>query len=39
MANKPILTRPLNDNEKMMREKFYENITAQSDLLDKLVFD
>jgi len=36
MANKPILTRPLNDNEKMMREKFYENITAQSDLLDKL---
>ncbi len=36
MANKPISTRPINDNEKLMREKFYENVTAQSDLLDKL---
>ena len=36
MANKPISTRPLNGNEILMREKFYETITAQSDLMDKL---
>lgn len=36
MGNKPISTRPLNDNEKLMREKFYESIVAQSDLMDKL---
>ena len=36
MANQPISTRPLNDNEKLLREKFYESIAAQSDLMDKL---
>ncbi len=36
MANKAISTRPLNDNEKLLREKFYESIVAQSDLMDKL---
>jgi hypothetical protein len=36
MSEKPIPTHPLNDNEKMLREKFYESIVAQSDLLDKL---
>jgi hypothetical protein len=36
MANKPISTRPLNDNEKLLREKFYESIVSQSDLMDKL---
>jgi len=36
MPNKPISTRPLNDNEKLLRGKFYESIAAQSDLLDKL---
>jgi hypothetical protein len=36
MSNPPISTRPLSDNEKLLRQKFYENITAQSDLLDKL---
>ncbi|MDD2922028.1 MAG: hypothetical protein PHQ36_07050 [Anaerolineales bacterium] len=36
MPNKPILTRPLNENEKLLREKFYESIAAQSDLMDKL---
>lgn len=36
MTTPPILTRPLNDNEKALREKFYENIAAQSDLMDKL---
>lgn len=36
MPNKPISTRPLNENEKLLREKFYESIVAQSDLMDKL---
>lgn len=36
MGDKPISTRPMNDNEKLMREKFYESIVAQSDLVDKL---
>ncbi len=36
MADKPISTRPLNENEKLLRQKFYENIAAQSDLMDKL---
>lgn len=36
MSSKPISTRPLNDNEKLLREKFYESIVAQSDLMDKL---
>ncbi len=36
MSNKPIPTRPVSDNEKLLREKFYESIAAQSDLMDKL---
>jgi len=36
MSNQPISTRPLGDHEKLMREKFYESITAQSELMDKL---
>jgi len=36
MNDQPISTRPLNDNEKLLREKFYASIVAQSDLMDKL---
>ena len=36
MGDKPISTRPLTDNENLLREKFYESIAAQSDLMDKL---
>jgi hypothetical protein len=36
MTNHPLSTRPLSDNEKLLREKFYTSITAQSDLMDKL---
>ena len=36
MSNKPIATRPLSDDENLLREKFYEHITAQSDLIDKV---
>ena len=36
MPTKPISTRPLNENEKLLREKFYESIAAQSELMDKL---
>lgn len=36
MSTKPIATRPLHDNEKLLREKFYESVAAQSDLMDKL---
>ena len=36
MNSKPISTRPLTDNEKLLREKFYESLAAQSDLVDKL---
>ena len=36
MNSKPIATRPLTDNEKLLREKFYESLAAQSDLVDKL---
>ena len=36
MSTKPIATRPLNDNEKMLREKFYASFATQSDLMDKL---
>ena len=36
MVNKSISTRPLTENEKLMREKFYESLVAQSDLMDKL---
>lgn len=36
MSNKPLPTRPINENEKFLREKFYLSLTSQSDLLDKL---
>ena len=36
MSHQPISTRPLSDNEELMRKKFFESITAQSDLMDKL---
>jgi hypothetical protein len=36
MSSQPISTRPVSDNEKLMREKFYASIVAQSDLIDKL---
>lgn len=36
MPNTPLPTRPLTENEKLLREKFYESIAAQSDLMDKL---
>jgi hypothetical protein len=36
MKDKPISTRPMNEYEKLMREKFYESLTAQSGLMDKL---
>lgn len=31
-----ITTAPLNETDKLLREKFYETIAAQSDLMDKL---
>jgi hypothetical protein len=36
MSDQPISTRPLGDNEKLLRDKFYASITSQSDLMDKL---
>jgi len=36
MVSKPISTQPLSDNDKLLRQKFYESIAAQSDLMDKL---
>ncbi len=36
MSSKPIPIRPITENEKLLREKFYINITAQSDMMDKL---
>ena len=36
MSNKPVITRPITDYEKLLREKFYANITTQNDLIDKL---
>lgn len=35
-AEEPISMRPINENEKLLRTKFYESIVAQSDLMDKL---
>ena len=34
--SKAIPTRPVGENENLLRKKFYENIAAQSDLMDKL---
>lgn len=36
MSNNLTNTRPLTENEKILRQKFYESIVGQSDLLDKL---
>lgn len=36
MAKEPIPTRPVSENENLLRKKFYESIAAQSDLMDKL---
>jgi hypothetical protein len=36
MSNQTISTRPLSDQQKLMREKLYECITGQSDLMNKL---
>jgi hypothetical protein len=36
MAKATISTRPVGENENLLRKKFYENIAAQSDLMDKL---
>lgn len=36
MANKPIVTRPVREDENLLRKKFYESIATQSDLMDKL---
>lgn len=35
MIDKPIPTRPINANEKFLREKLYEAIVAQNELLDR----
>lgn len=36
MPGEPIPTRPLDENEKLLRQKFYESVAAQSDLMDSL---
>jgi len=36
MGNKPFSTRPITESEQLLREKFYESIITQSDLMDKL---
>jgi hypothetical protein len=36
MNDKPVLTRPPSENDKLLRQKFYESIAAQSELMDKL---
>jgi hypothetical protein len=36
MTAKPILALPVSENENVLRKKFYEQIAAQSDLVDKL---
>ncbi len=36
MANKPIPTRPVSENENLLRKKFHESIADQSALMDKL---
>ena len=36
MSEQPIPTRPVSDNENLLRKKFYESITEQSVLMDKL---
>lgn len=36
MKEQPIPARPLDENEAALRKKFYESITAQADLMDRL---
>ena len=36
MPDKPIPTRPVGANDNLLRQKFYESIAAQSELMDKL---
>lgn len=36
MDEQPIATRPVSEDEKLLRQKFYESIAAQSDLMDKV---
>ena len=36
MSDQPIPTAPVSDHVKLLREKFYESIAAQSDLVDKM---
>jgi hypothetical protein len=36
MPDKPIAARPVNENEKFLRQKFYESVAAQSDLMDRM---
>jgi hypothetical protein len=36
MGDKAISTRPVSENENLLRRKFYESLAAQSDLMDKL---
>jgi hypothetical protein len=36
VADKTISTRPVSEDENLLRKKFYESIAAQSDLMDKL---
>ena len=36
MADKPIPTRPVSENENLLRKKFYESVADQSALMDKM---
>jgi hypothetical protein len=36
MTKEPMPTRPVNENENLLRKKFYESIATQSDLMDKM---
>ena len=36
ISQQPISTRPLSEEEKRIRAKFYESLTTQSDLMDKM---
>jgi hypothetical protein len=36
MSNEPILVRPMAEDEKFLREKFYASIASQGDLIDKV---
>ena len=36
MSDQPISTRPLSDNDRLLRQKFYESVITQSELVDKL---